>query len=133
MRLSTESLEATIKGKPIAWARAADRGRGGGRYTPEPYASWKALAAEVLAFSARYRELKGEVTIQIDLFPDRVEVKAQALEPTDARRAPTGLTGDIDNYAKAVLDALQKAGTIADDKAIAELRIRFRPERGEEA
>lgn len=132
MRQPTEYVEAIIRHRPIAWARAANK-NGGGRFTPEPYRSWKSLAAQVIAFSARYRELKGEVSITIDLYADRTELRAVALEPTDGRRPGTGLTGDIDNYAKAVLDAMQAAETIADDIAIAELHVRFRPERAQEA
>jgi len=91
------------------------------------------LAAQVIAFSAKYHKLEGELNVIIDLYPDRTEVRAQTLDITDQRRAPTKLTGDIDNYAKAVLDALEAAGTIADDKAVAELTVRFRPNRIEEA
>lgn len=126
MKQPIDTLEATIKGKPIVWARAADR-RLGGRYTPGPYRSWKTLASQVIALMGRYRRLEGEISVTIDLYADRVEVKATTLEPGDNRRQPTGLTGDIDNYAKAVLDAMQTAGVIADDIAVAELHIRFRP------
>lgn len=132
MRRTTESLLAIIKQKPVAWARAANRaGPTAGRYTPEPYRSWKALALQVIAFSAHYRELQGEISVTIDIYADRTEIRAQTLEPGDPRRAGTKLTGDIDNYAKAVLDAMQAAGTINDDSQVAELLIRFRPEAGE--
>jgi Holliday junction resolvase RusA-like endonuclease len=120
-----ETVEAAIKGRPIAWARAADRQ--GGRYTPEPYRSWKGTAAEVIAFMARFGTMPREVSVLVDVYSNCIEVKAQSLDLGDERR-PKGITGDIDNYAKAVLDAMQASGVLEDDVAVAELHIRFRPE-----
>lgn len=37
------------------------------------------------------------------------------------------LTGDLDNYAKAVLDGLQIGGMIADDRQVKELNLSFGP------
>lgn len=123
-----EYLEAKIPGKPIAWARAGGRADGRGRYTPEPYRTWKAGAAVAAQAAAKLRRFPegSEVAVAIDVFPGRVEVRVSALEADDRRR-PSDLTGDLDNYAKAVLDALQAAGTIANDHAVADLRVRFRP------
>lgn len=38
-------------------------------------------------------------------------------------QAPTRATRDVDNYAKAMLDALVHAGVLADDKHIDDLRV----------
>jgi Holliday junction resolvase RusA-like endonuclease len=42
-------------------------------------------------------------------------------------RAKRKLTGDIDNYAKAVLDGLQIGGMIQNDKQVCELHLSFGP------
>lgn len=125
-----EYLEASIDGKPITWARPVDR-QGGtvrGRFTPEPYKSWKDKAAVTFQAEAKLRRFPAgaELAVAVDVYADRVEVRVSALDALDSRR-PAGVTGDVDNYAKAVLDALQAAGTIADDRAVIDLRVRFRP------
>lgn len=123
-----EYLAATIKGRPITWARAANRSDGRGRYTPEPYATWKRGAATAAQAAAKLRRFPtgAELAVDVDVFADRVDVRVAALDALDRRR-PDGLSGDVDNYAKAVLDALQAAGTMKDDVQVAELRVRFRP------
>lgn len=128
-----EYLEASIDGRPITWARTADRGDGAGRYTPEPYRGWKEKASVTFQAEAKLRRFPAgaELAVSIDVFADRLEVRVSALDESDARR-PSGVTGDVDNYAKAVLDALQAAGTITDDRYVADLRVRLRPEKADE-
>lgn len=121
-----EYLEAIIGTRPIAWARAGTDPNGR-RFTPKRYQAWKDRAVPQLQASAKLRRFPGEVAVAIDVFPDRTEVRISAIEPEDRRRQT--LRGDVDNYAKAVLDALQDAGTLTDDHQVADLRVRFRPER----
>jgi Holliday junction resolvase RusA-like endonuclease len=124
-QLETYYVEAEIPGRPIAWARTADAN--GRRITPARYRAWKELAVGHLAIASRFRRMTGEVSIVIDLHPDRVAVKVAALD--ELRRPGTSIAGDVDNYAKAVLDALQAANVLGDDKQATEVLVRINPNR----
>lgn len=118
-------LDAAVKGRPYAWARTATT-KTGRRVNPAPYRRWKATAAEVLAAHARWRAFDpaAELTVAVIVHPNGVTVRAVALDrPTRA-----GLTGDVDNYAKAVLDAMQDAGVLADDLQIVSLLANINPD-----
>lgn len=122
--------EARIPGRPVPWARTATVG--GKRVNPEGYRNWRAHAADFLAAAARWRSFPEgrEVAVTIDVHPDGVRVSAAALDPDDRRRRE--LRGDIDNYCKSVLDAMQAAGVFADDRVVADLHVRFNPRTMEE-
>lgn len=122
-----EYLTASIEGQPKTWERTGSD-RKGRRFNPRGYQTWKDRAAVRFASAAQLRRFPGEVAVAIDLFPDRVDVQVSAIEDADARRPGTGLRGDVDNYAKAVLDALQAAGTVPNDVKVADLRVRIRRE-----
>lgn len=126
MTREIHSFEIEILGKPIVWARTTTTPEGK-QVTPTRYRAWKRDAAEVLQAGAAYRTFSGEVNVDIELHPDRVTVAVQALDDEDQRRAGTGIQGDVDNYAKAVLDALQYAGVLNDDRDVAQLTIRIHP------
>lgn len=117
-------LDATVAGRPYAWPRTAST-KSGRRVNPAPYRAWKRHAADVLAGYARWRafEPDAEISVDVRVHPDGVTVRATVLD-TPIREA---LTGDLDNYGKAVLDALQAAGVIADDKAVSVLTLTFEP------
>lgn len=94
------------------------------------YRTWKANAAEHLAAFARWRRMVGEVIVHLDVDRDGFTIRAQALPiPEDGLtiRRQSGLTGDVDNYAKAILDALQLAGVIANDQQVVELSVQLVP------
>ncbi len=111
-----------IMGKPIVWARTTTTPEGK-RVNPTRYRAWKQHAIEVLRAGAGYRTFNGEVAVDIELHPDRVTVTVQALGTE--RRPGTGLQGDVDNYAKAVLDALEAGGVITNDKEVTQLTVRI--------
>ena len=119
-----QSFSIPIMGKPIVWSRTATLGDGT-RVNPQRYRDWKRHAKDVLQAGAGYRTFRGEVAVDIELHPDRVTVAVEALD--DERRAGTGLQGDVDNYAKAVLDALQAGEVLTDDKTVAQLTVRIHP------
>lgn len=134
-RRELQSFEGIALGLPIAWARTAtveDRNNPGKliRVNQGRYRGWKKTAAEVFQARARWRQFPGEVSVVVDVFADRVEVRAQALDPADRRR-PGALRADIDNYAKAALDALVAAEVLADDRDVVEITVRMHPERSQ--
>ena len=126
-----QSLTATITGKPKTWPRTqAQVTKPDGtriRVNPQAYRTWKTETADKLAAMAGYRTFSGEVAVRIDLGSNDTRVEVVELDGDDQRRKPTGLRGDIDNYAKAVLDALQASGVVTDDRVVAQLEVRFRP------
>ncbi len=92
-------------------------------YYPKPYQTWR---DEMIV---RLRQAKNEigartitepVRIQIELSKESIDIEINEVVP-----ARFGLTGDLDNYAKAINDCLQDAGIIEDDGAIDDLRVRF--------
>ena len=127
-----ERLSTAVRSRPVPWARTATvrspRGGPDRRITPHRYRTWKRSAVEILAGAAGWRTFDpaSALEVEITVYPDGVTVD---LSPTRFdlgyldRRA--GLRGDIDNYAKAVLDALQDADVIADDRQIVALSVRF--------
>lgn len=128
-RQPIQNLDAEILGRPKAWPRTATVIEDGKprSVNPKAYREWKREAAAKLAAFAGYRPFSGEVSVIVDVAADRLTIRVQRLDETDARRSPTGLRGDVDNYAKAALDALQASGVLADDDQVAELTVRFRP------
>lgn len=119
------SFRVTIPGRPIAWARTASAG--GRRITPARYRQWKQLAASTISLESKFARFdpETELRVAVHLHKDRTEVAVVAAD--DRHRPGTGIAGDLDNYAKAVLDALQESGLIADDKAVTYLEVTLHP------
>lgn len=70
--------------------------------------------------------LKDPVTLFIDVMEDGVEV---GVWTEHEKMRPKGVRGDIDNYAKAVLDVLQESGVIENDRQVQRLVVGFNPAR----
>lgn len=113
-------LTAIIPGPPITWGRPVDTG--GRRLNPARYRRWKSDAVIALQVAAGMRSFAGEIDVDIILHPDRVEI---SIDETETRRPGTGIRGDVDNYAKAVLDAIQAAGVIANDRDVTVMTVRI--------
>lgn len=97
-------VELVIPGRPVAKGRPR-LGRGG-TYTPAATREFEAL----VAWHARAMRLRlGGATVHVT-----IELWSR-----------TPLRGDIDNYAKAVLDGLQKGGAIDNDRQVASLQVQF--------
>ena len=109
---------STIPGAPIGKGRPRATVRGGfvRTYTPAKTKKWESDAAMVLRSSWREEPLEGPISVGIlALFP-RPQRMVWKTKPMP--RVPYVQKPDLDNVAKAVLDALEKAGVIRDDKAV---------------
>ena len=122
-------MRVHLPGKPIPYPRSGT-GPGGRRYTPGPFADWMQLAAKAIAETDGIElGIEGPVAVSITVTPAGYDVD---LRPSTIER-PKGLRGDIDNYEKAVLDALQwrddhplaPPGWILDDRQVVALGAWF--------
>ncbi len=109
---------AIIPGPPIGKGRPRATVRGGQvrTYTPKRTQQWEAVAASTLMAEWGEAPLDGPVSVGIlALFPrpQRMVWKRKPMPREPYIQAP-----DIDNVAKACLDALQKAGCVRDDKTV---------------
>lgn len=122
----TEAL--WLPGRPVPFARTERNPATGRRYNRPDYQVWLNNAAwEVKA--QRGDTFTGPVAVSITVFPNGIGVGI-----TDAQPArPKGIRGDLDNYFKAVADALgikRGGGAITDDRLMHGLRATFHPDPG---
>ncbi len=122
---------AVVTGRPIAFQRpriATSRGGKRHGWNPPRYTAYKHDAGRQL------REQLGSfgdtpVEVSIVVADDVVLVSVDPVQPARVRGK---LQGDIDNYAKSILDALQDTGphknqvpVINDDKQVRRVNVRF--------
>lgn len=101
------SIRLEVPGRPVAWERVrTNRGR---FFKPKRTRAYE----EAVAWECRTQN----AVIGNALCAVWIELCAKRK-----------LTGDPDNYAKAVLDGLQIGGMIADDRQVRELHITFGPQ-----
>jgi len=111
------------KGRPRATVQSG-RAR---VYTPTATAAWEHFAADELRFyMAGKPAMTGPLGCEIvAVFARTAELlrKVKAGHKYPTWRLPHGVKPDADNIAKSVLDAVEKAGIIVDDKQIALLTV----------
>ncbi len=120
-----------LPGRPIAFARPAqredDRGRRYGS-TPKRYREWRETAEGWVALQTR-RPIEEPTTAVITVHGNGIVVtlggEVHAPERPAVERGH--LTGDLDNYAKAALDALEHGGALANDQLVHALTMAFDP------
>ena len=98
--------------------------RGQKAYYPAGYQDWLDDATMILRSVGRGLKVSpGEkVTLRIVLGPDWFEVDIRPLGDVSMRH---GLRGDVDNYAKAVMDAVAAAGLVTNDRQVEHLSVSF--------
>jgi len=109
---------AVIPGPPVGKGRPRATVRGGHvrTYTPKKTAHWEAVAASTLMAGWDGPPLDCPVSVGIlALFP-RPQRMLWKRKPMP--REPYCQTPDLDNVCKALLDSLQRAGVVRDDKFV---------------
>lgn len=120
-------FSARIPGQPIPQGRARLAPNGHHIMAPESR-RWRDLAVLVLRHARAGREpldvlCRVEVLAIVQRPQNRPERVPAAVWAT-GERCPAGNSADVDNYAKAALDAAQDAGWITRDHLVAELVVR---------
>lgn len=111
-------LTIPFAGKP----KARPRVDGTNTHMPPDYLEWKDRVAEFVGYSGlRKRAMQGDVQVAMVFHSDHVDV--EILPSTTTR--PRGVRGDLDNLASGMLDALQDAGLIANDRHVMTMRAEF--------
>ena len=91
-------------------------------YSHKPTDTWEARAAVVLSDAWEGGPLEGGCVVRVlALFPRPGRLRWKT-KPMD--RSPHMTKPDVDNIAKIVLDAMQRAGVLRDDRSVWELAIR---------
>lgn len=116
-------IAVTIPGPPVPAARP--RVVNSHAFTPEPYASWKRMAALLIRASTRGQTLPaGPLWLNVDVYHPRPKGRPDYV-PADVwkqgRVTPAVTRSDLDNHVKAISDALQDSGLIDNDNRIAHI------------
>lgn len=111
-------IRLEIPGRPVPWQRV--RTNQGRFFTPKETREYEEAVAWICKAQ---RERLGETPcdIEIELHEDKAIVIVTP-RPDEPKRK---LKGDVDNYAKAILDGMQKGGLMKDDRQVNSLRLSF--------
>lgn len=113
------SYQIEVFGRPMPKVRPRFDSRTKNAYMPREYKEWKAdvhLQAKLL----KMPEFEGPVALSVALHGDSTLLQVSSLEST----RPKHVTGDVDNYAGAYMDALQGIA-YKNDSQVHDLRGRF--------
>lgn len=119
-KLRPRRYTGLVTGTPRPFART--RGAGAGRYNAEDYTIWKAAVGVIAQGIRRGRpKLDGPIGVEIVITPDGIVFEVWETATSPARGS---LRGDLDNYAKALIDGLQGA-LYANDRQVETITVRF--------
>lgn len=107
-----------IPGRPVPWQRV--RTNQGRFFTPEETREYEQAVAWV-ARASKHKIGKSAVDVSIELHEDKAIVVITPLPDAKPRR----LRGDVDNYAKSILDGLTKGEMWEDDRQVRQLHLIF--------
>lgn len=122
----------TLSGRPIAYPRTRRSATTGVPILTPQYRQWLRTAGYEIRSAINRGDLEGlgdaPVSIELIVDSDEILVSIRPLADTLQYR-PKHLRGDLDNYAKSVLDAAQLplAGWINNDRQVVRLLARFSP------
>lgn len=121
-------LTATIPGEPVGKARPRFDGRTRRTYTPEQTSTWEERAALILRSQWQGAPALDEPCVLV------VEAVLPRLKGSrQVGRVPAAAKPDWDNVAKAVADAVEKAGVVVNDSRIFRAVVtKWRAAQGEE-
>lgn len=109
-------MRLVIPGRPVPASRP--RVAHGHAYYSRRYAEWKEAAAwQVRAAGQRF---DGPVALRVVFHRDSVEVEVVA-----GPERCSGVSADLDNLVKGVMDALVAGGVLGDDRQVTVLEARF--------
>lgn len=98
----------------------------GGVHNPQAYTDWKDnIAWDIKLRSRQSNGDFGDVPVEVNLmlYPTAAALQIVEADPNDGRDTTRRrLKGDIDNYLKAYLDALQHSGVIVNDRQVVAVR-----------
>lgn len=102
--------------------RVTTRGGHGHAYTPKdhPVNAWRELVRENFTNRERFRACLVRVRIAVAIQRPKSHYTAKGAVKASAPPLPRP---DLDNYAKAILDALTDSGIWDDDSQVADLRV----------
>lgn len=107
-----------IPGRPVPWARTASVN--GRRMTPQAYREWKRTAEWVMKIKGDGPIVDGPVALDLLVTSTGVEVDVSSSQTSRVKY----VRGDIDNYAKAVMDA-GNGLLYSDDRQVTSLTVTF--------
>lgn len=120
-------LSAWIPGPPVPQGRARIAATGHHIMAPKSRV-WRAGAVLVLRAARQGRAPIDQLCkVQVTAVVPRPQQRPTRTPPDVWKlhgRIPAGNAADVDNYAKAALDAAQDAGWLADDHLVVELVVR---------
>lgn len=93
-------------------------------YNPGDADDWKALVALAAREHAPLHEITGPVELVLEIHLPRPQALYRAKDPPQA--IPHTGRGDVDNFAKVVMDVLTSLGFWRDDKQVSDLVVRKR-------
>lgn len=111
-------MRLVIPGRPVPAARP--RVVKGHAYYPKRYADWL-LAAGWIVHGQASERFDGPVRVSVVIGERGIVVE---VAPSGVVR-PRGLRADLDNIAKAILDALQAGGVLANDSQVTVIEASF--------
>lgn len=111
-------ISLTFPGRPVPWARVK-RGRGGKAYTPAKQLKHRRDLAMMLKASAGDTKLTGPVCLRVRFDYARNETVIEITPGIKGMHRDK--RADVDNCAKAVMEAIELSGIVEDDAQIAYL------------